>query len=92
LGFNVRAYDGKCLIKPQKDKVKAFLKRIREWLKTHKTVKPESVIRSLNPIIRGWANYYRHFVSSKTFNSVDDEIWKALWKWSLSITVVYRLK
>ncbi|GET44527.1 RNA-directed DNA polymerase (Reverse transcriptase) [Microseira wollei NIES-4236] len=83
LGFNVRAYDGKCLIKPQKEKVKAFLEKVRTWLKTHKTVKAETVIRVLNPIIRGWTNYYRHFVSSKTFNNVENEIWKAIWKWCL---------
>lgn len=83
LGFNVRAYDGKCLIKPQKEKVKAFLEKVRSWLKTHKTVNPETVSQALNPIIKGWVNYYRHFVSSKTFNNVDDEIWKAIWKWSL---------
>jgi RNA-directed DNA polymerase len=83
LGFNIRAYDGKCLIKPQKEKVKAFLYKVRTWLKENKTVKPKTVIEALNPIIRGWANYYRHFVSSKTFNKVDDEIWKAIWKWCL---------
>ncbi|MGI2909447.1 group II intron reverse transcriptase [Tolypothrix sp. VBCCA 56010] len=83
LGFNIRAYKGKCLIKPHKQKVHTFLKQIRGWLKKHRTAKPEVVIAALNPIIRGWANYYRHFVSSKTFNDVEDAIWKAVWRWCL---------
>lgn len=83
LGFHVRAYKGKCLIQPQKEKAKFLLNKVRDWLKNHKTVKPETVIQALNPIIRGWANYYRHFVSSKTFNNVDDAIWRAIWQWCL---------
>lgn len=83
LGFNIRHYEGKCLIKPQKDKVKAFLKKIREWLKQHQSAPAEAVIRYLNPVIRGWGNYYRYGVSKKVFSYVDFQIWKALWKWSL---------
>lgn len=83
LGFNVRHFKGKCLIKPQKEKVKAFLKEIREWLRRNKTIEAEAVIRYLNPIIRGWGNYYKHGVSKEVFSFIDYKIWKMLWKWSL---------
>ena len=45
-------------------------------------IKPESVIRKLNPIIRGWANYHRNQVAKKTFSQVDHVIWKTLWQWA----------
>jgi len=84
LGFNIRQFKGKCLIKPQKEKVKTFLKNIRKWLKEHKHASPEAVIEYLNPILRGWGNYYRHGVSKQVFSYVDHQIWKLLWKWSLT--------
>lgn len=83
LGFHIRRFHGKCLTKPQKEKVLDFLKRIREWLHAHKAVSAETVIRSLNPKLIGWANYYRHAVSSRTYSYVDSQVWKAIWHWCL---------
>lgn len=82
LGFNVRQFKGKCLIKPSKEKVKSLLGKVREWLNSHKTAKPEVVINHLNPLLRGWGNYYRHGVSKEVFSYVDHEIFKALWRWA----------
>jgi RNA-directed DNA polymerase len=81
LGFNVRHYQGRCLVKPEMDKVFAFLRRIREWLNCHKQETPDVVILKLNPILRGWAQYYRNFVSSRTFSYVNHRITKMLWFW-----------
>ena len=36
----------------------------------------------LNPIIRGWAAYYRTVVSSKVFQALDAYMWKLLYKWA----------
>jgi len=83
LGFNVRHYHGKCLVKPEKEKVHAFLRNVRQWLKSNKQATAENVVRYLNPVLRGWANYYRHVSSKDTFASVDAELWKSLWKWCL---------
>ena len=41
-----------------------------------------AVIRRLNPIIRGWAAYYRTQVSSKTFKLLDQHLWKLTYKWA----------
>ncbi len=35
----------------------------------HRTLK--DLLRRLNPVLRGWCNYFRHGVSSRTFNYVD---------------------
>ncbi len=81
LGFNLRQYKGKLLIKPQKEKVLNFLKEARDWLKQNKMVKQEIVIKHLNPKLRGFGNYYRHGVSKQTFGYINSQIWKALWLW-----------
>lgn len=81
LGFNVRKYKGKLLIKPSKENIKIFLGKTRVLIKSNATVKTENLIWQLNPKIRGWAKYYRHVVSKATFSYVDDRIFKALMQW-----------
>lgn len=82
LGFNVRKYDGKLLIKPGKKPVKRFLDKIRAVIGTRKMAHQANLIGLLNPLIRGWAYYYRHKVSSETFGKVDHAIWTMLWRWA----------
>lgn len=81
LGFNVRKYGVKLLIKPAKKNVKVFLDKIRDVIKSHPTAKTVSLIRILNPMIRGWAYYYRHVVAYDTLHEVDRQIDKAIWRW-----------
>ncbi len=81
LGQNVRKYNGKLLIKPARKNLHAFLKEVRQVVRSHKTVPAHALIAMLNPKIRGWANYHRGVVAKETFNYVDYRIWKLLWKW-----------
>jgi len=81
LGFNIRKYKGKLLIKPSKENLKIFLNKIRDFIKSNPTMKTENLIRHLNPKIRGWANYYRHVVAKATFNYVDNRIFRTLMRW-----------
>lgn len=83
LGQNVRKYNGQLLIKPAKKNVKNFLTKIREVLNTHKQATSGTLIVELNPIIRGWANYHRHVVSTKVYSHVDHTIYEALWRWAV---------
>lgn len=82
LGFNVRKYGHKLLIKPSKASIKCFLGEIREIIKTRPSVKTEELIRTLNPKIRGWGNYFRHAVSKAIFYYVDYQIISAIWQWT----------
>jgi len=82
LGQNVRKYGGKLLIKPSAKNVKAFLDEIRETIRANRSAKQDTLIRLLNPMIRGWANYHRHVVAKKTYSAVDNHIWHMLWRWA----------
>ena len=81
LGFNVRKYAGKLLIKPAKGSAKTFLGEIRRVIKFNRAAKTEQLVRQLNRKIRGWANYYRHVVAKKTFTHVDYQVFLALLAW-----------
>ncbi|HEY5248019.1 MAG TPA: group II intron reverse transcriptase/maturase [Dermatophilaceae bacterium] len=82
LGFTVRRQSGKLLVKPSK----AALRRIRERLRTEmralRGANAAAVLGRLNPIIRGWAAYYRTVVSSEAFNALDSYLWRLTYKWA----------
>lgn len=79
LGFNVRRYPVKdrksgykTIIKPSNEAVKRFKDRLRaEWLRLRGT-SIQAVLSRLNPILTGWANYYRSACSKRTFQSIDN--------------------
>ncbi len=81
LGFHVRQYNGKTIIKPEKQKVLNKLTEIRAWLKKNLNASQQAVINYLNPIIRGFANYYRTVCSKQVLCYFDSEIWRALYRW-----------
>ncbi|WP_445214851.1 group II intron maturase-specific domain-containing protein, partial [Brasilonema sp. UFV-L1] len=82
LGFNIRRYHGKTIIKPEKEKVLSKIKEIRKWLNVNINASAESVINYLNPIIRGFAYYYRTACSKEILSYFDSKIWEALYKWA----------
>ncbi len=82
LGFNLRQYGGKLLIKPQKEKVLASCKKIKETLSNMKAHTQEDVIKKLNPLIRGFANYHRGTVSKETFSYIRNRVRIHLWRWA----------
>jgi RNA-directed DNA polymerase len=83
LGQYVRRYPkGKLLTKPSKKNVKTFLDRIRQTIKAALGMSAADLIDTLNPMIRGWANYHRHVVSKRTFARVDHAIFSSLWQWA----------
>jgi RNA-directed DNA polymerase len=82
LGFNIRRYRSKLLIKPSK----AAIRRVREKLAAEtrrlRGLNAVAVITALSPITRGWAAYYRTVVSSEVFSSLDTYVWKLTYKWA----------
>lgn len=89
LGFNIRHYSTprttktgyKLLIKPSEKSVQEFKERLRqEWLslKGHSIAE---VLKRLNPILKGWANYFRIGVSKETFQSIDEWMYKRCYRY-----------
>ncbi|MEY3330285.1 MAG: hypothetical protein RLZZ115_3170 [Cyanobacteriota bacterium] len=72
----------KTLITPSKAKVKTHLIKIAEVIDAHKTAPQAALISKLNPIIRGWSNYYSTVVSKETFNKVEFLIYNKLKAWA----------
>jgi RNA-directed DNA polymerase len=84
LEFNVRRYrSGKLLIKPSKAAVKRIRVRLREENRALRGAEPLAVLRALNPVIRGWAAYYRTVVSTEVFSSLDAYLWQLTYRWAL---------
>jgi RNA-directed DNA polymerase len=83
LGFHVKYVGGKCFFMPEKKKVLQLIANIRAWLKRNRSASAENVIRYLNPILRGWSNYYRHGVSKQTFAYVSNALTWLLFSWAL---------
>jgi RNA-directed DNA polymerase len=82
LAFNVRRYRRKLLIKPSKAAIRRLRERLAAETRTLRGGNAMAVIAALNPIIRGWAAYYRGVVSSRVFSSMDDYLWKLTYKWA----------
>ncbi|WP_333103601.1 MULTISPECIES: group II intron reverse transcriptase/maturase [unclassified Microcoleus] len=70
------------LITPSKAKVKVHLAKIAEVIDTHKSAPQAALISKLNPIIRGWSNYYSTVVSKKTLSEVDHLTYDKLRAWA----------
>jgi len=83
LGWNIRKYNGTLLMKPSKANVKEHLDKIREVINGNKSAKQANLIRLLNPVLRGWANYHSHVVAKETFDRVDSSVWSMLWRWAV---------
>ncbi|ECA3794882.1 hypothetical protein FPE53_23885 [Salmonella enterica subsp. enterica] len=80
LGFNIRKYGRKLLIKPAKNSIKSFLDVIREEIKAGVALPTATLIGLLNRKITGWVNYYRHVVAKAVFSKIDAVIFWALYR------------
>lgn len=88
LGFNIRHYKVtntatgyKLLIKPSKKSIKEFKAKIRQTFLEHHGKHIDLLIGKINPMIRGWANYFRIGVSSKVFASIDRYIYTRTYRY-----------
>lgn len=82
LGFTIRRYRGKLLITPSKAAVKRIRERLSTEMRALRGANAQLVLIRINPIIRGWSAYYRHVVSSRIFNELDDHMWRLTYKWA----------
>jgi RNA-directed DNA polymerase len=82
LGFEIRRYRGKLLTKPSKDALRRIRKRLAVEVRALRGSNADTVIGKLNPIIRGWATYYRIGVSKSAYSDLDAHMWGLVYKWA----------
>jgi RNA-directed DNA polymerase len=80
LGFNIRHYPKPnssrsgfmLLIKPSGESVKQIRKRLKGIWHKHLGSPTVALINEINPVIRGWCNYFRISVASRVFSDLDN--------------------
>jgi RNA-directed DNA polymerase len=82
LGFEIRRFGGKLLTKPSRDALRQIRNRLSAEVTALRGANADAVIGRLNPIITGWAAYYRIGVSSLAYNRLDAHVWRLTWKWA----------
>ncbi|MQA38814.1 group II intron reverse transcriptase/maturase [Rugamonas aquatica] len=82
LGWNFRKYSGKLLIKPSKKNVKTFYEKLRDVVGSNLGLKQADLIRLLNPILRGWAQYHCPVVAKEAFTRIDGLLFWRLMRWA----------
>jgi RNA-directed DNA polymerase len=83
LGFTIRRYpNGKLLTTPSKAATRRIKRRLRVEVRSLWSAKTGAVPYTLNPIVRGWAAYYRGGVSKRVFTELDAHLWKLTWRWA----------
>lgn len=81
LGFNVRKYKTKLLIKPQDGKASALLKKARLLMESLHGLPFHVMLLKLNRLLRGWAHAYRRSVAKERMSYVDNGIYLLVVKW-----------
>jgi RNA-directed DNA polymerase len=98
LGFNIRQYKVgkyrgsksprkiplgfKTLIKPSEKSIRMHKERLSQIVRSHKAAPQAALIAKLNPVVRGWCNYFRAVVSKETYSDMDNHLWTILWQWA----------
>jgi RNA-directed DNA polymerase len=91
LGFNIRQFSVgkyhskqgfKTIITPSKEKQKIHYERIASIINDHKQAPQEALIGKLNPIVRGWSNYYSTVVSKEAYTDIDNLMYPKLKAWA----------
>lgn len=74
LGFSVQKI-------PDKSRVERHLDRLRDIVKSYETKSQSALIQKLNPICRGWCNYFKFSDNMRAFQKVDKVMVHRLLKW-----------
>lgn len=70
----------KTFIRPHPHNISNVLRKIKGILRYTKTIR--SLVEQLNPIIRGWSNYFNTVASKRTFSAMDEKLMIQLMRWA----------
>src|SRR5258708_2060023 len=68
------------IITPSKEGVQRHLQELRRILQKSQSLPQVEIIDQLNPVIHGWALYYRTVVAQKCFGTCDYHLVRMLWQ------------
>jgi len=80
LGQAFRKHGRKLHITPSKEGVHVLVRKVGTIIRKHVSAPIPILIKKLNQVLRGWANYHRHVVSSETFSRIDTYVFEQLWR------------
>jgi RNA-directed DNA polymerase len=66
---------------PSKKSLASVMGKVRGLTRRHKHRTLAALLRRLNSVLRGWCNYFRHGVSSRTFSYLDHFAWWRIVGW-----------
>ena len=66
---------------PSKKALLSVMDKVRALTRRHKHRTLAALLRRLNSVLRGWCNYFRHGVSSRTFSYLDHFAWWRIVGW-----------
>lgn len=66
---------------PSKQALRAVKRKVRALTQRSSAVPPRVVLLRVNAVLRGWANYFRHGVSKRTFGYLDWYAWRRVTHW-----------
>lgn len=78
-----RGHGGKRVVYPypSKKSLASVTYKVRSLTRRHNHRTLADLLRRVNAVLRGWCNYFRHGVSSKTFGYVDHFAWWRIVGW-----------
>jgi len=72
----------KTVIKPSKEAIHRQSLAIQQIVRKHKSAPQAALVSHLNPVIRGWTNYYSTVAAKSTFNKMDYLTYHKLRRWA----------
>jgi RNA-directed DNA polymerase len=66
---------------PSKKALAAIRAKVRRLTHRSSPTPPRASLLRINAVLRGWANYFRHGVSKRTFSYLDSFAWRRVTRW-----------
>lgn len=68
---------------PSRKSVQTMRRKLKTLTKRNTQHSADDLFTKLNPIVRGWAQYFRHSAASQTYADIRHYLWWRLWRWLL---------
>ncbi len=82
LGCDLRIKKGDIRVAPAAGSVQKIAARVSALIQANPGITPSQVIQLLTPVIRSWANYYKHVSIREPFVDLDQRVAQILWTWA----------